>query len=59
MCSRNCVLNVIFNYFLPTIYCSYFIRTEFSYFNICKGTGKAIPVLQAHRPGQALRIPEG
>jgi hypothetical protein len=41
----------------PTIYCSYFILTEFSYFNTCKRKGKAIPVLQTHRPGQSTRIP--
>ena len=51
-------LNEILIYFLPTIYCIYFTRTEFSYLDIGKGKEKAIPV-RVHRPGHALRIPGG
>jgi hypothetical protein len=42
-------LNLILIYFRPTIYCIYFIHTEFSFLNMGKDTGKAISV-QTHRP---------
>jgi len=51
-------LNVILIYFCPTINCFYFNCTEFSYLDMSKDKGKAVP-LQAHRHGHALRIPEG